>query len=193
MKREFVTEGMGVAPAVVLVNPKFGHNASGALRACGAWGAEQLWITGQRIFDEWEGRGRLPREERMKDYGEVTVFRSDYPLDAFPSSVTPIGVEVLENAEPLAYFQHPENAIYVFGPEDGSLPKGIRTRCHRFVILPTRHCINLACAVNVVLAHRRFQRQLAGAEPVLPSYATLGEQRGWLDEDSLLVGTSPAS
>jgi hypothetical protein len=148
-------------------------------------GIDQLWITGTRWADEFEERGRLPREERMRRYGSVTLFRSESPLRAFEKAV-PIVVEVQESAEPLATFAHPENGVYIFGPEDGSVPDWGRRNAHRFLILPTRQCLNLSVAVGIVLMDRHLQRQRTGLEPVLPSNATLDEQRGWHDSDKEL-------
>jgi tRNA(Leu) C34 or U34 (ribose-2'-O)-methylase TrmL len=70
--------------------------------------------------------------------------------------MVPVCVEVGENAESLDEFVHPERAVYIFGPEDGSVPKGVRTICHRFVRIPTatRTPLNLAAAVNVTLYDR---------------------------------------
>jgi tRNA C32,U32 (ribose-2'-O)-methylase TrmJ len=183
ISRRQIRPGVGRAPAVALVDPKYGHNVAGALRACSAFGVGQLWVTGERAISEWSAHGRLPREERMKAYGEVDVCLGDYFFDAFTADVTPVAVEVREQAEPLTTFQHPERALYVFGPEDGGLHKTTLQRCHRFVIIPSDHCLNLAAAVNAVLLHRRMQRQLAGIEALRPSYATLREHRGFADTD----------
>lgn len=180
-----VRPGMGKAPAVVGIDTKYGRNAAGMLRCCSAYGIGQLWLTGNRWAEEFDRRGRLPREERMKAYSDVDVYRCDKPLLAFGPGVTPVGVEVMDSAEPLAWFQHPENPVYVFGPEDGSLPAGIRAACHRFLILPTGQCLNLASAVAVVLNDRKVQRQRAGLEPVLPASQTAAG-RGWLDSDDAL-------
>lgn len=181
--REFIEGGMGQAPAVALFNPKYGHNVSGALRACSAFGVRQLWFTGDRVIKEWESKGRLPREERMKGYGDVEVYHGEYFFDAFGSEVTPIAVEVLENAEPLATFEWPDNPLLVFGPEDGSLGKVQRMHCQRFLILPSNHCLNLATAVTLTLGTRRIWRQLRGLEPIMPSNKTIQESRGWHDGD----------
>jgi len=179
-----VRPGMGQAPAVMLVNPKYGHNAAGVLRLCSVFGYGQLWLTGDRWDDGWDKR--MPREERMKLYQNVQVYRSERPLDAFGPECTPVAVEILENAEPLAWFQHPDNPVYVFGPEDGSVPKGVLKECHRRIILPTDSCVNLAVAAGIVLADRQLQRQRQGREPVLPSYETTQDQRGFLDSDAPL-------
>lgn len=187
MNRTFVRDGMGKSPAVALVNPKYGHNVAGVLRACSAFGINQMWVSGERALSEWEARGRLPREERMRVYGDVEVCLGDHFYDAFGSDVVPVAVEVQRNAVPLTYFEHPENALYVFGPEDGSLSGAQLHQCHQFVIIPSDHCLNLATAVTTVLAHRRITRQLAGLEEVRPSYSTLTEQRGFIDNDDPLT------
>lgn len=168
-------------PGVILINPKHEHNVGAALRACSCWGVRQLLWTGKRVDFGKEGRQRIPREERMKGYRDVNwdgcpVQR---PLDLFGDTpITPVAVEVRENSECLTQFEHPENAVYLFGPEDGSIPTPYLHLCHRFVYIPTHHCLNLSAAVNVVLAHRRFQRQLAGIEPILPLNEVLHERRG---------------
>jgi tRNA(Leu) C34 or U34 (ribose-2'-O)-methylase TrmL len=184
MRTEIARPGLGIAPAVIGVNTKYGHNAAAMLRACSCYGVGQLWLTGDRWADGWEKR--MPREERMKAYGDVDVIRCDEPLRAFGAGVTPVAVEISRSAEPLATFEHPDNAVYLFGQEDGGLPDWARRNSHRFLIIPSRHCLNLASAVAITLNDRHCKRQLAGLEPILPSYATLDEQRGWLDADEEL-------
>jgi tRNA(Leu) C34 or U34 (ribose-2'-O)-methylase TrmL len=122
---------------------------------------------------------RLPREERMKGYRHVQMAIDDRLFDRFDrGSVTPVAVELLPAAESLVGFEHPNDALYVFGPEDGGLPKTVRLRCHRFVFIPTHHCLNLAAAVNVILYDRRLKRHLAGLEPLGPLRDVLHEHRG---------------
>lgn len=179
MKREFITNAAGRPPAVALVDPKYPHNVAGVLRNCSAFGIKQLWVSGDRAIGEWEARGRLPREERMRAYGDVEVALGDYFFDAFESDVTPVAVEVRENAEPLTTFQHPEKALYVFGPEDGGLGRMHLRHCHRFLIIPSKSCLNLAVATGLVLGHRAMQRQQQGLEPMIGTFS----DRGFIDAD----------
>ncbi len=169
----------GRPPAVALINPKYPHNVGAALRACSCWGVGQLWWTGRRVTLDVPRGERLPREERMKGYRDVEMAIDDDLFDRFrPGRVTPVAVELLPTAESLVTFEHPEDALYVFGPEDGSLPNAVRLHCHRFVFIPTHHCLNLAAAVNVVLYDRRLKRYLAGREPLGPLREMLREHRG---------------
>lgn len=169
---------VGATPAVVLIDPKYPHNVAAVLRAASCWGASQVWYTGQRMRRELDTLERIPREERMKGYREVQVIHDDRPLDAFPAGSVPVAVEVRANAECLTFFEHPEKAIYVFGPEDGSISRGMLACCHRFVYIPTHHCLNLSQAVNFVLGHRRLYAQWTGREPVPTLAEVLREDRG---------------
>jgi len=172
----------GITPAIALSNPKFAHNVGAALRAASCFGIKQLWYSGNRVQLDLEMKKRLPREERMKGYKDVELRQFDYIFDEFEGIATPVAIELRQNAELLPQFEHPENALYVFGPEDGSIPQTYLRHCHRFVVIPTHYCVNLAAAVYLVLYDRLIKRQLAGLDPVLPIGDLLKEQRGYVDE-----------
>jgi tRNA(Leu) C34 or U34 (ribose-2'-O)-methylase TrmL len=159
-----VRRGDGRAPAVVLVDPKFPHNVGAAVRAASCYGVGQVWFTGDRVQLIGERRYRLPREERMRGYQEVELRHSDAPFEAFDRGTVPVAVELRKGAESLITFDHPEHAVYVFGPEDGSLDRATLGQCHRFVVIPTRHCTNLAAAVYTVLYDRHAKRVAACLE-----------------------------
>lgn len=172
---------VGRTPAIALENPKYGHNVGAAIRAASCFGIEQVFWTGDRVRMDLESKKRLPREERMKGYGEVEAYEFDMFFDAFPKGTVPVAIELTPGAEMLPSFDHPENALYVFGPEDGSIKSVTLRHCHRFVAIPTHHCLNLATAVSVVLYDRRMKRQMAGLEPVLPMDEMLREDRGFIE------------
>ena len=155
ISKESVIFNKGMTPSVILHNPKYPHNVGAIVRACSNFGAKAILFTGSRILLEGNKQKgyRLPREERMKDYQDIILLNDDYPFNRF-KDVIPVAVEKRENAEPLTYFQHPENAVYVFGPEDGSIPQVMLRHCQRFIVIVSKHCLNLAAAVNVVLADR---------------------------------------
>lgn len=174
--------GRGLLPAVALVDPKYPHNVGAAVRAASCFRVPQVWFTGDRVSLVGEGkRTRLPREERMKGYSKVDICHADYFFDAYDREVVPVAVEVRENAEWLPNFEHPENALYVFGPEDGSLTRPVLARCHRFVRIPMAHCANLSSAVYMVLYDRHAKDVAAGrCEPL-----GLDEARGWAEPDRM--------
>lgn len=170
--------------AIALTNPKFQHNVGQAIRAASCWRAEKLIWSGKRVPhpDEWltnpelQEFTRLPREERMKGYKDVKLIKSDKFKDIISEgNYIPVAIEVMEESECLYDFEHPENALYIFGPEDGGLERKVLQHCHRFVTIPTAHCLNLACAINVVMSHRACQIYKKTGNLI-----TLNEERGFI-------------
>jgi len=172
---------------IALINPKYSRNVSAVIRAASAFNVEDVMFTGERvmtaegeIITEWRGgskKPRLPREERMKGYSKVNWRRTDRPFDGLPPGTVPVAVDLVPGAESLIEFEHPDNALYVFGPEDGSLHRTNLSLCHRRVFIPMAHCANLAAAVYMTLYDRHAKRVRAGVEPEI----VLAESRGFID------------
>jgi len=171
---------IGATPSVALINPKNAHNVGRIVRLASCYGLKQVWWTGNRVSLEQKKGQRLPREERMKGYKDVQMAHYDNVFDQFKDAV-PVAIEVRDNSESLFDFEHPENALYVFGPEDGSIPKVVLPFCHRFVVIPSRHCLNLATAAATVLYDREIKRYWNGE---IEEFVTPGEfeSRGVQDE-----------
>ena len=160
VKKEGELFGEDIFPSVILYNPKYVHNLGNVVRACSCFGAKSIIFTGSRIsLETGNGKYRLPREERMKDYKDILIFNDEYPFNRFPKGTVPVAVEKRENSENLVNFEHPKNAVYVFGPEDGGIPQTFLRHCHRFVIIPSLHCTNLSAAVYIVLYDRMAKEE----------------------------------
>jgi tRNA(Leu) C34 or U34 (ribose-2'-O)-methylase TrmL len=163
-----------MSPSVLLINPKYPHNVGGAVRACGAFGIHHLRWTGTRVDPSYSHRRisttsagragprnprkrakkmRLPREERVREWQNVDWDHTD-DYELLVAAHTPVCIELLPGTVSLVDFEHPEDALYIFGPEDSGVPKGMRHACHHFVQVPTLGCLNLAATVNVVLYDR---------------------------------------
>lgn len=176
----------GTTPAVLLTNPKYPHNVGAAVRAASCFGVSQVWFTGDRVslIPQKNGKAkkpRLPREERMRGYADVELRQCDRPFDEFSRGVTPIAVELRDSSENMLAFEHPENPLYVFGPEDGHLGSTMARHCHRFLVIPTRHCTNLAAAVYLVLYDRLMKQFLNGEIEAECASQFLKEDRSWTD------------
>ena len=157
-----IKKGSISSPAsIVLINPKFPRNVGGAVRSASCFNADNVLFTGKRVSLDPENYDnyRLPREERMKGYSEVTLANVEKFTPLFEKDVVPIAVEKRESSTDLVYFQHPKKAVYVFGPEDGSLDKPILNLCHEFIWIPSKFCVNLAAAVNLVLYDRLAKQE----------------------------------
>lgn len=170
----------GKFPSIVLENPKYGRNVSQVVRLASGYGISQVWYTGNRVSIEdpsknidgmggkrtkkGQGKARLPREERMKGYKKVEIRSYDQPMSCFPRGAVPVAIEIRKGATMLQHFEHPENAVYIFGPEDGSVSKNLVSHCHHFIVIPVQHCLNLSTAVSTVLWDRKCKRIQAGLE-----------------------------
>lgn len=173
---------MSATAAVALWNPKYPRNVGTAVRALSCYGYDNLYVSGTRVpLERSSNKGyRLPREERMRGGNAIHVERVDRFFDHRPD-LTPVAVELIPGAELLPHFEHPERALYVFGPEDGSLPAGVLASCHRFVQIPMRHCANLASAVYTVLYDRHMKDVLRGVNPLEL------EQSPWAEESQEMM------
>lgn len=137
-------------PAIIaLTNPKSPTNVGAVMRAAGCFQATQVMYTGERY------------ERAAKFHTDTKNATSKIPLTPVDSFVTakPEGyqlvcVDLVEGATPLPEFEHPENAVYVFGAEDGSLDQEIVDAADHVVYVPTIGCLNLAASVNVLLYDR---------------------------------------
>lgn len=158
-----------MTPAIILHNPKYPHNVGAAVRAASCFGSKLILFTGERVSLEPKGiKGyRLPREERMRGYKDVKLINDEYPFNRFSKDVVPVAVELRKNAEQLPFFEHPKNAVYVFGPEDGSIPQIMLKHCHRFIVIPSKHCVNLAAAVYLTLYDRTAKLMMQGQKEYL--------------------------
>lgn len=140
--------------SIGLINPKNAVNVASVLRAAGCYGVSSVFYTGQRY-------------RFAKDFNADTkAFHKTIPTIGVEdlNSVKPVGarvvaVELVEGATPLPNFNHPENAFYLFGPEDGSISNDVLSWCDDVVYVPTYSCMNLAATVNVLLYDRLAKGQ----------------------------------
>lgn len=134
---------------IVLINPKSPTNVGGVMRAAGCYQASKVWYTGERY-----GYARKFATDTKQRVEEIPL-EALQELESLKSAdVKLVAVELVDGAKPLPFFEHPSNAVYIFGPEDGSLKKDILSLCDHVVYIPTIGCMNLAATVNVVLYDR---------------------------------------
>lgn len=97
-----------------------------------------------------------------KTWKHVPVVQIDDPLSVVPFDAEVVAVEIVDDAKELSEFHHPERAFYLFGPEDGSIPKEVLATCSKHVKIDTKYCLNLGATVNVVLYDRLAKEQKNG-------------------------------
>ena len=133
--------------AVGLVRPKDHHNVGAILRAAFCYDASMIAIEGDRT----PIRSFV---DTPKAWRKIPTLRHEDLSQIIPYDAVPIAVDLVDGAEDLVDFEHPERAFYIFGPEDGTLGAKHLSFCHRRVMLPTRTCLNLASCVSTVLYDR---------------------------------------
>lgn len=137
-----------------LINPKNPTNVGFILRAAGCYEVKSIAYTGTR-----HDRAAEFDTDTKKSGKKIPFIPTKSILDAAPKGAKIICVELAEGATPLPEFQHPDNAFYIFGPEDGSIEQAIINKADNVVYIPTIGCLNLAAAVNVVLYDRLAKSQ----------------------------------
>lgn len=80
-------------------------------------------------------------------------------IQAVEANTVIVCVELTEGATALPEFIHPENALYIFGPEDGTIDQATIDKADHVVYIPTTGCLNLAATCNIVLYDRAAKRQ----------------------------------
>jgi tRNA(Leu) C34 or U34 (ribose-2'-O)-methylase TrmL len=151
--RAFFQQGLAVAnkrySCIGLHNPKSPENVGSVMRAAGCYGVNSVFYTGRR----YERARDFVTDTKRVHYDipliGVEDLRAILPLDCIP-----VAVELVPDARPLPTYTHPDRALYIFGPEDGSLDEDLRQWCEETIYIPTQGCMNLAATVNVVLYDR---------------------------------------
>jgi tRNA(Leu) C34 or U34 (ribose-2'-O)-methylase TrmL len=147
-----------------LVNPKSPANVGMVMRAAGCYEATTVFYSGVRFE-----RAQKFATDTKNAGRKIALVGVENLLDDIPDNSTLVAIELIEGATPLMDFVHPDNAYYVFGPEDGSIKKELLDHCQHVVYIPTIGCMNLAATVHVVLYDRMAKsgREVIDQRPVV--------------------------
>ena len=156
-----------------LSNPKSPENVASVLRAAGNFRVEHVLYTGVRYPRALARNPVIPQLSRKVSEG-VAVSQVECLVDSVAADMNIVCVELAENAISLPVYEHPTRALYIFGPEDGSLSQALIDRAHAVIYVPTVGCMNLAATVNVVLYDRlaKMGRAEAGNDLIRKSRDT---------------------
>ena len=152
--------------ALGLINPKSPDNVGSVLRAAANYRVDKVFYTGDRYPRAIERKARTVDMSR-KISKDVLISRAECLIDIVTPDMKIVCVEFALNAIPLPEYEHPENAIYIFGPEDGSISQEIIDQADAVVYVPTVGCMNLSASVNVLLYDRLVKAANYGASNTL--------------------------
>lgn len=146
-----------------LINPKNPVNVGMIMRAAGCYEADAVFYSGVRF-----ARAQKFAADTKNANRKIALVEVENLLDDIPDGAEMVAVELIEGATPLMDFVHPDNAYYVFGPEDGSIKKELLDHCQHVVYIPTIGCMNLAATVHVVLYDRMAKsgREVIAQRPI---------------------------
>lgn len=139
---------------VGLYRPKHSHNIGQVLRAADNHRAAFVSIEGGRTEDVRSASNTFDTQLSMPVYMVDDLFAHR------PFGTQVVVIDLIEGSRDLRDFIHPPRALYMFGPEDGTLGRAHTGRAQHVVHIPTNDCMNLAASVNVVLYDRMLKSHL---------------------------------
>lgn len=145
---------------IALTNPKTPTNVGAVMRAAGCYKAQQVVYTGDRFTKVIKYHQQTLKTDTSNSQQNIplTAIKSFIDIhehiDTIPASAKIVCVDLVEGATPLPHFEHPQDAVYIFGPEDSSIKQEVIDIADKVVYVPTEGCMNLAATVNVLLYDR---------------------------------------
>ncbi|MGO2235170.1 MAG: RNA methyltransferase [Marinomonas sp.] len=163
MGKEFVSIG--------LTNPKSTSNVGSVMRAAGCYQVDQVLYSGSRYDRAAKMSTDTKKATSSIPLINIESLGVDNLIEAVDTDTKIVCVDLIQGATPLPAFNHPEKALYIFGPEDGTIGQKIVDRADFVVFVPTVGCMNLAASVNVLLYDRlaKSARAFAGDELIRQS------------------------
>ncbi len=134
---------------LALIKPKSPTNVGSVMRAAGCFKADAVFYTGER----YDRAAKFNTDTKNKVQNLPLTGVSDL-LDHVPKNSKIVCVELVEDALPIQEYSHPDNAFYIFGPEDGTIDQKTINKADDIIYIPTIGCLNLAATVNIVLYDR---------------------------------------
>lgn len=134
--------------AIGIDNGKIPFNLGTLMRGAYNFDADLIFTVGNRykrqISDTVNARNHIPilHFQTWEDYKKVGL------------NWIHVGIELFDKSDNIKTFVHPKQAVYLLGPEDGSLSKEAQDICKYFLKIPTKHCLNQAQAGTIVMYDR---------------------------------------
>lgn len=131
-----------------LILPKNEMNVGTLLRSAHAFGAGFCFTIGRRY--------RRQPSDTLNTTQHIPFYHYETADDFFnriPVGCAPVVIEV-DGRHELPAYSHLPRAVYILGPEDGSVPPSVQDRAAHSVRIPTKLCLNVATAGSIVMYDR---------------------------------------
>ena len=146
--------------AIGMFEPKTPDNLGMLFRSAHLMGADFVFTIGNRYRRQDSDTSNTTAHVPYFAFKDMSDFLSHLPRSR--DTVQLIGVEVVDNAEPLETFEHPERAIYLLGGEDRTLSGEVLEACDTVVRFTSKYCLNVAVSGSIVLYDRQAKQLLRG-------------------------------
>jgi len=137
-------------------------NAGNLLRTTHAFGG-QFFVFFTPVFTMKDVRSvdTSSAADHLPIYHHTSV--ADYTR---PTGLQIVGVELVEDGIALPSFRHPRRALYLLGPEKGSLSAATQAACDFIVHIPMSFCVNVGVAGAIMLYDRMLSLGRFAERPV---------------------------
>ncbi len=127
------------------------HNAGALMRTAHAFGASFIVAIGSSV--NWR---HVQQADTSHTADQLPVYVHERWEDFTPPrKLRTVGIELIEGSQNLLDdFRHPPFALYILGPERGSLSPATVARCDAVVHIPTQFCVNVSIAGAIVMYDR---------------------------------------
>lgn len=134
-----------------IFHTKTEHNVGTLWRSAIQFGAAGVFTIGRRYKQQSSDTCKAKFNIPLRHYETLDDLLSCRPIGALL-----VGIEM--GGIPLAFFEHPKQAIYLLGSEDNGLSREAIEKCNRIVTLESviRPSYNVAVAGSIVLYDRMF-------------------------------------
>lgn len=133
-------------------NSKTEVNVGTLWRSAYCLGASFIFTIGARYKEQAADTTKSWRHIPLINYKDTNDFLAHMPYDCIL-----VGIEV--DGTPINFFEaHPQRAIYILGPEDGSLSKGLKDACIEVISIESKFCLNVAVAGSIVMYDRQIKQ-----------------------------------
>jgi tRNA G18 (ribose-2'-O)-methylase SpoU len=121
-------------------------NVGNLLRSAHSFGAS-FFFTVNPVVDLEAMKG----SDTSDAFGHIPFYTFEKPADLIlPQKTSLVAVELVEGATDLPSFRHPQQAVYVLGPEMGSVSPEMQARCDYTIKIPMKFCVNVGVAGALV-------------------------------------------
>jgi tRNA(Leu) C34 or U34 (ribose-2'-O)-methylase TrmL len=138
-----------------ILNPKTEQNIGTLWRSAHAFGADFIFVVGARYRRQASDTTKAENHIPLYEYESLEDM-----TEHLPKGCQVVPIEIGGRID-LAYAKHPERAVYLLGPEDGSIPPEFIAKHALSIEIGTALCLNVATAGSLVLYDRYAKTLLA--------------------------------